>query len=68
MTGARHDWPRFLPVRVAPLGLTHLGGGLWQYVDTSEPGRVSQVGPIYKSKGEALADLDRHARDSGWLK
>jgi len=60
-------WPSFLPVRVSPLGLTNLGRGNWQYVDTSGP-RPLQVGPIYKSKGEALADLDRYAIDGGWVK
>ena len=44
-------------------------GGDWSYFDpTDRPeGSPSRVGPIYKSKTEALADGPRYWRDNwGW--
>ena len=53
--------------RVQPLALAQMSPGHWQFIDTTD-GDNSQVGPIYKSKAEALADLDRYSRDGGWVK
>lgn len=37
----------------------------WSFFDITD-GPARRVGPIYKTKGEALADLDRYYRDS-WM-
>ncbi len=38
----------------------------WSFYDISD-GKEARVGPVYKTKMEALCDLDRYARDAGWL-
>lgn len=53
--------------RVEPLALVNFGRAHWQFADISD-GRQSQVGPIYRTKLEALADLERYAIDGGWVK
>lgn len=50
------------PTRFPPLGLDRIGRE-WSFFDTSD-GQEHRVGPIYKTKMEALADLHRYARES----
>lgn len=59
----------FTRVRIAPLVLGYYGRNHWQYADASDnDGRPRQVGPIYKTKGEALADLASYAVRGGWVR
>lgn len=53
--------------RIDPLALARFTATHWQYVDTSD-GRNAQVGPIYRTKTEALADLENYARRGGWAR
>lgn len=39
----------------------------WQHVDCNDA-RNAQVGPIYKTKAELLADHEDYLRRAGWLK
>lgn len=48
--------------RYPELGFCKVQDGLWRVV-ARETG--SHVGPLYKSRGELLADLERYARE-GW--
>jgi len=36
----------------------------WRVVDCHEPGRFADVGPIYATRAELLADLDRYASET----
>jgi hypothetical protein len=56
----------YTKTRITPLSLGNFGGGHWQYVDMSD-NRKSPVGPVYKTKMEALADLEGYARRGGWV-
>ena len=38
----------------------------WQHIDTNDK-RFAQVGPIYKTKMELLADHERYLRDNWGL-
>ena len=55
-------WP-MTPTRSPDLNLGHFGRGHWQFVDKSTD---SQVGPIYKTKIEALCDLRAYCDAAGW--
>lgn len=57
----------FTRVRIKPLALGYYGRNHWQYADCSD-GKPHQVGPIYKTKLEALADLESYARRAGWIR
>lgn len=57
----------YTKTRVEPLALAHFAPGHWQYVDTTDS-RNAQVGPIYRSKAEALADLYSYAVRGGWVR
>lgn len=57
----------FTQTRINPLSLGHYGPGHWQYADMSDK-RPRQVGPIYKTKAEALADLESYAVRGGWVR
>ena len=51
------------PTRFEPLGLDRIAGGRdWSFFDCTEK-TPARVGPIYKSKAEALGDLERYARE-----
>lgn len=59
------QWPKFTKTRFEPLGLSQCGPRLWRWVDTSwKPEAPAVVGPHYQTKMEALADLERYARES----
>jgi hypothetical protein len=45
------------------LDLGKIAPNMWSFFDVSTG---CQVGPIYHTKIEALADLERYARDAGW--
>lgn len=60
---------KIIKTRFAGLGYWHQGHGLWRVVDLHESVLNSQglprtVGPLYKTKEELLADLNRYARES----
>jgi len=61
------DEMTFIKTRIEPLALAKIATGEWSFFDMSE-GRQSQVGPVYRTKTEALADLDGYAYRSGWVK
>lgn len=44
------------------LGLMHVCRSLWRFVDLSDGGEAC-VGPYYKTKIEALGDLNRYATE-----
>lgn len=46
--------------------LAHILPEHWQHVDTNN-GRRAQVGPVYKTKDEALADHENYMRRAGWI-
>lgn len=49
------------------IAIGHFGAGHWQHVDTHD-GREAQVGPIYLTKQEALANHETYLVDGGWKK
>lgn len=53
--------------RFPELGVRQDGPKLWRFVDLTD-GRQSAVGELYRSKTEALADLDRYIYAGGWRK
>lgn len=65
-------WPSFTQTRFKYLGLTKADTNLWRFVCLDwESGGTSKfspaaIGPYYKSKGEALADLNRYAEEYGY--
>ena len=65
------QWPSYSPTRFPAIGLSRLEAGLWRWVSLDWPGggttpdSPSAIGPQYRSKGEALADLERYATDNG---
>lgn len=44
----------------------HFGTGHWQHVDCNDK-RNAQVGPIYKTRDELLADHEDYLKRAGWL-
>lgn len=50
--------------RYPGLGLTHNGPNRWRWVDIHDPSNVGCVGPVYRTKIEAMGDLERYARES----
>lgn len=57
----------YTPTRIAPLALARFSPHHWQYVDTTD-NRNAQVGPIYRTKAEALADLEGYSVRGGWVR
>lgn len=53
------------PTRFPPLFLGKIGKE-WSYYDCSEKDRPARVGPVYKTKLEALADLENYVDRAGW--
>jgi hypothetical protein len=39
----------------------------WQHVDCNDKGRAAEVGPIYNTKAELLADHEAYLIRAGWL-
>jgi len=64
------DWPRYSETRYRYIGLSRVAPALWRFVSLdwegggTTPDSPSAIGPHYRSKGEALADLARYAEDS----
>lgn len=56
----------YTKTRVPALELAHYAPTHWQYVDVTDRQRKRQVGPIYATKLEALADLEAYAKRGGW--
>lgn len=52
------------PTRFEPLGLDKIGRE-WSFYDCSS-NPPARIGPVYKTKMEALCDLPRYAKDAGW--
>jgi hypothetical protein len=55
------------PTRIEPLWLDKIGHNMWSFFSRMD-GMESRVGDIYKTKTEALADLDGYAYRGGWVK
>ncbi len=53
------------PTRYPDLLLDKVSAKDWRFADAETR---MHVGPIYKSKSEALADLDGYAYRGGWVK
>lgn len=66
------QWPSYTPTRFACIGLSKLEPGLWRWVSLdwqgggTTPDSPSAIGPHYRTKGEAMGDLDRYAREGGY--
>ncbi len=41
--------------------------GHWQHVDMNDKGRFAQVGPLYRTKSELLADHEDYLKRAGWM-
>ena len=39
----------------------------WQHVDMNDPGKPAQVGPVYRTRAELLADHDDYVNRAGWM-
>jgi hypothetical protein len=50
--------------RFPELGYVHDGPALWRIVDLTDA-RPSRIGPLYPSRAELLADLQRYAEQYG---
>ena len=60
---------RLTQTRYEELAVGQISPGVWRFHDVTDPkrgGDVSAVGPYYKTKGEALADLERYIYAGGW--
>jgi hypothetical protein len=55
------------PTRIEPLWLDKIGHNMWSFFSRMD-GMESRVGDIYKTKTEALADLEGYAYRGGWVK
>ena len=53
------------PTRYAELGYWNPSRGMWRIFATDGGPWRATIGPIYHTKAELLADLDRYARDYG---
>jgi len=53
------------PTRISPLGLDKIGRE-WSFYDCTDPRDPRRVGAVYKTKAEALADLEGYASRAGW--
>jgi hypothetical protein len=55
--------------RFPELGIARIAGHIWRYVAADEAGNFDPfngcIGASYRTKGEALADLERFAADYG---
>lgn len=65
-----NQWPAYTQTRFRYLGLSQCAPSLWRFVclDWQGGGTTPQapavIGPQYRSKLEALADLDRYGREN----
>jgi hypothetical protein len=48
------------------IAFRHYGPSHWQHIDTND-GRDAQVGPLYKTKDELLADHEAYLHRAGWI-
>ena len=53
------------PTRFELMGFCNFAPSHWQFVDLSD-GKIAQVGPIYRSKAELLADCERYCTQFGY--
>ena len=53
------------PTRFPPLKIGRIGRE-WSCYDCTDSASPARVGPVYKTKLEAFADLPRYAHDVGW--
>ena len=66
------QWPAYSPTRFQHIGLSRLERACWRWVALhwdgggTTPDSPSAIGPQYRTKAEALADLERYARESGY--
>ena len=51
--------------RFPPLGLDRIGKE-WSFYDCTDVARPARVGPVYKTKMEALCDLGDYVKRAGW--
>lgn len=58
---------KYTQTRIDPLALARFAPNHWQFVDTSDK-RNAQVGPIYRTKAEALSDLESYSVRGGWVR
>lgn len=58
--------PAITRTRFPELGIQQQGPRLWRFLDLTEDygGRFAAVGDHYRTKAEALADLERYARET----
>jgi hypothetical protein len=68
------NWPSYSETRFPLLGLTKIDRVAWRFVcldwhsGGTRPDAPGTVGPQYRTKAGALADLTRYAADNGTLK
>lgn len=66
------EWPKYTETRFSMLGVSKCAPGLWRFVSLdwegggTKPDAPSAIGPQYRTKGEAVSDLDRYARENGY--
>jgi hypothetical protein len=59
---------RIYRTRFLELGYHNWGPGHWRFLDLSDPdGRPADVGPVYPTRAELLADLQRYAAERGCM-
>ena len=51
--------------RYLSLGLGRIGAE-WSFYDITDRNNPARVGPVYKTKTEALCDLNDYAKRAGW--
>ena len=51
--------------RYLSLGLGRIGAE-WSFYDITDRNNPARVGPVYKTKIEALCDLNDYAKRAGW--
>jgi hypothetical protein len=72
MNVSKNGWPSYSKTRYKYVGLSKCDANLWRFVCLDFAGggtrenAPSVIGPHYKTKHEALADLSRYAVDSGY--
>ena len=64
----RQPSQKLTQTRYPELAVGRIAPGCWRFHDMTDPDRgfASAVGPYYKTKGEALADLENYIYAGGW--
>lgn len=57
---------RIHKTRFDRLGYANVCPGIWQFIDLIEPCAPAQIGRLYATKAELLADLERFAQERGF--